>query len=146
MPSATFQESVTVDAPPEVVWDRLQEPDIWQSIGPVQELWDPTFEDGVLTGFEWSTDIGGVVYSGTGTAASHERPDRYELVLDTSEVSGTIAVDLAAQNPGPGTEIDVTLDLHSKGLLSSMFFPMVSRAIGDGLPDQVRDLVARLDS
>ena len=127
------------------MWDKLQEPSIWKSIGPVRELWDPTFENGVLTGFQWSTDIGGVVYDGTGTAVDHERPFRYELVLDTSEVAGSIAVDLAQSDNGSGTGIDVTLELRSKGLLSSMFFPLVSRAFGEGLPDQVQDLATRLD-
>jgi hypothetical protein len=146
MPSATFHESVAISAPPGAVWDKLQEPSVWQSIGPVQELWDPTFEDGVLIGFQWSTNIGGVVYDGTGTAVDHERPFRYELVLDNSEVAGSIAVDLAESDSGSSTGIDVTLELRSKGLLSSMFFPLVSRAIGDGLPDQVRDLATLLNT
>ena len=99
----------------------------------------------MLTGFQWSTDIGGVVYDGTGTAVGHERPNRYELVLNTSEVGGSIAVDLTERDNGNGTGIDVEVELRSKGLLSSMFFPIVSRAVGDGLPDQVQDLAARLN-
>jgi carbon monoxide dehydrogenase subunit G len=146
MPSATFHESIAVNAPPDAVWDKLQEPSIWQSIGPVQNLWDPTFDDGVLTGFQWSTDVGGVVYNGTGTAVIRDRPSHYELVLDTSEVAGTIAVALTENDNGSATGIDVTLELRSKGLLSSMFFPMVSRAIGDGFPDQVQDLAVRIDT
>lgn len=145
MPSATFHNSVTVDAAPEAVWDRLQEPDIWRSIGPVQELWDPVVEDGVLAGFQWSTHIGGIVYNGTGAAVSRERPHHFELVLDTSEMAGTITVDLSDGNPG-ATVVAVTLELRSKGLLASLFFPVVSRAIGDGFPDQVRDLATRLNA
>jgi len=143
MPSAVFHHSITVDAPPDAVWDRLQEPDMWRSVGPVQNLWDPTIEDGVLTGFQWSTNIGGVVYNGTGTAVNPERPHHYELILDTSEMAGTISVELAEGNPG-GTEVEVALELRSKGLLSSMFFPVVSRAIGNGLPDQIEELAVRL--
>ena len=143
MPSAVFHHSITVDAPPDAVWDRLQEPDIWRSVGPVQNLWDPTVEHGVLTGFQWSTNIGGVVYNGTGAAVNPARPHHYELKLDTSEMAGTIRVELAAGNPG-GTEVDVALELRSKGLLSSMFFPLVSRAIGNGLPDQIEELAVRL--
>ena len=123
----------------------MQDPDIWRSIGPVQDVWDPVIEDGLLTGFQWSTDVGGVVYNGMGTVVGHERPDHYELVLDTSEIAGTIRVDLVESNPG-GTDIDVTVDLRSKGLLSSMFFPVVARALGDGLSDQVEDLAKRLDA
>ena len=100
MPSATFTETVTIDADPANVWDQLQEPDVWASLGPVQKVWDPIIEDGVLTGFTWSTDIGGKVYEGTGKVISHQRPDRYELMLDTSEMSGTITANLSPANPG----------------------------------------------
>ncbi len=145
MPSAVFHHTIKVDARADRVWDRLQEPDIWRSIGPVQNLWDPVVEDGVLTGFRWSTDISGVVYQGTGTATIQDRPDQYQLVLETSEMAGTITVDLSEGNPG-GTIVDVTLELRSKGLLSSMFFPVVSRAIGGGLHDQVEDMAAQLSA
>lgn len=145
MPSATFQHTTTIDASKEEVWDGLQNPDVWSAIGPVQEVWDPVVEDGVLTEFQWSTDLGGVIYNGTGTSTLRERPDRYELVLDTSEMSGSIGIDLSDANPG-STTVDVGLELRSKGLLSSMFFPIVTRAIGDGLPQQVEDLAAKLSS
>jgi carbon monoxide dehydrogenase subunit G len=145
MPSATFHHSITIDAPADDVWDRLQTPEVWGSIGPVQNLWEPVVEDGVLAGFQWSTDIGGVVYKGTGTATIQDRPEQYQLVLDTSEMAGAITVDLSKGNQG-GTIVDVTLELRSKGLLSSMFFPVVSRAIGGGLPDQVEDMAAQLSA
>ena len=145
MPSATFSESVVIDADPAVVWDQLQEPGTWESLGPVQKVWDPVSEDGVLTGFKWSTDIGGKVYEGTGKALSHQRPDRYELMLDTSEMSGTITADLTPANPG-GTEAVVAIELRSKGLLSSMFFPAIKNAIGSGFPEQVTGMGAKIGS
>lgn len=145
MPSATFTETVTIDADLANVWDQLQEPDVWESLGPVQQVWDPITEDGVLTGFTWSTNIGGKVYEGTGKAVSHERPNRYELLLDTSEMSGTITADLSAANPG-GTDAVVAIELKSKGLLSSMFFPAIKNAIGAGFPQQVSDMGARLSA
>jgi len=145
MPAATIQHTTTIDAPRERVWDGLQDPNVWTSIGPVQKVWDPQFEDGVLTGFQWSTEIGGVVYEGTGSAAVRERPGRYQLVLDTSEVAGTITVNLRDGNPG-GTEVEVTVEIRSKGLLSSMFFPVVRRAIDDSLPEQVDAIADRLSA
>jgi len=145
MPSATFTETVTIDTDPANVWDQLQEPDVWASLGPVQKVWDPVFDDDVLTGFTWSTDIGGKVYEGTGKAISHRRPDRYELMLDTSEMSGRITADLSPSNPA-GTEAVVAIELKSKGLLSSMFFPAIKNAIGSGFPQQVTDMGARLSS
>ena len=77
--------------------------------------------------------------------AHEDRPAQYQLVLDTSEMAGTITVDLSQGNPG-GTIVDVTLQLRSKGLLSSMFFPVVSRAIGGGLPDQVEAMAPQLSA
>ena len=73
MPSATFTETVAISAAPTDVWDRLQEPQIWASVGPVEKVWDPVVTDGVLTTFKWSTDIGGKVYEGVGTALSQMR-------------------------------------------------------------------------
>jgi carbon monoxide dehydrogenase subunit G len=145
MPAVTFHNTIKVGAPADQVWDQLQEPDIWRSVGPVQELWDPVIEDGVLAGFQWSTNIGGIVYKGTGTATIQDRPDQYQLVLDTSEMAGTITVDLSKGNRAE-TIVDVTLELRSKGILSSMFFPVVSRAIGGGLPAQVEDMAAQLSA
>ena len=145
MPSATFSETVAIDADPAAVWDQLQEPGIWESLGPVQKVWDPVSENGVLTGFKWSTDIGGKVYEGTGEALSHQRPDRYELMLDTSEMSGTITAELTPANPG-GTEAVVAIELRSKGLLSSMFFPAIKNAIGSGFPEQVSSMGAKISS
>ena len=145
MPSATFSESVAIDVDPPAVWDQLQEPDVWASLGPVQRVWDPIIEDGVLTGFTWSTDIGGKIYEGTGKALEHQRPDRYQLLLDTSEMAGTITAALSADNPG-GTMAVVEIEIRSKGLLSSMFFPAIKNAIGSGFPDQVRNMGVRLSS
>lgn len=143
MPSATFQHRTTIDAPQDQIWDGLQDPDVWTSIGPVQNVWDPHFEGGVLSQFQWSTDIGGIVYEGTGTASIQERPDRYQLMLDMSEMAAIITVDLAGGNLA-STEVAITVELRSKGLLATMFFPAVSRAIGDALPSQVDAVAARL--
>ncbi len=143
MPSATFTEVVEIDAAPGDVWDRLQEPTIWASVGPVQKVWDPTIEGGVLQTFKWSTDIGGKVYKGDGKALDHTRPEHYKLLLDTSEMSGTISVDLSSGNPG-GTTAVVAIEIRSKGLLSSMFFPAIKNAVGSGFPDQVADMGTEL--
>ncbi len=143
MPSATFTETVAIDATPDDVWDRLQKPSIWQSVGPVQKVWDPTIANGVLLSFKWSTDIGGKVYEGVGTALEHDRPDRYVIDLDAGEMAGKISADLSESNPG-GTSATVSIELRSKGMLSSMFFPAIKRAVGSGFPDQVADMVDQL--
>jgi hypothetical protein len=143
MPSATFQETAQISRAQSAVWDSLQVPLIWASVGPVQKVWDPEVDDGVLTGFKWSTDIGGKVYEGVGTALEHDRPRRYVLDLDAGEMAGTISTDLSDGNPG-GTGIVVSIEIRSKGMLSSLFFPAIKSAIGSGFPQQVQDMVALL--
>ena len=143
MPSATFTENVTIDATPEDVWDRLQAPSIWEAVGPVEKIWDPHIENGVLLGFKWSTNIGGKVYNGHGAAVTHDRPGNYRILLDTSEMSGEVNVILTDGNPG-GTDAIVSIELRSKGMLSSLFFPAIKNAVGSGFPDQVADMVAEL--
>ncbi|MEA3503165.1 MAG: SRPBCC family protein [Actinomycetota bacterium] len=144
MPSATFTETIEIDAAPAEVWDRLQAPGIWESVGPVQKVWDPETDNGVLTGFKWSTDIGGKVYKGTGTALEHVRPDRYVLDLDAGEMAGKITADLSSGNPG-GTTAEVSIELRSQGMLSSLFFPAIKKAVGSGFPEQVADMGAQLE-
>lgn len=143
MPSATFTETVEINAAPGEVWDRLQAPNIWASVGPVQKVWDPTIEDGVLLKFKWSTNIGGKVYEGVGTALEHDRPNRYVLDLDAGEMAGKISTNLSAGNPG-GTAAEVSIELRSKGMLSSLFFPAIKSAVGSGFPEQVADMGTQL--
>ena len=144
MPSATFTENVTIDAAPADVWDRLQVPGIWEAVGPVEKVWNPSVEDGVLESFEWSTNIGGKVYNGVGTAVTHDRPGHYRILLDTSEMSGEVDVVLTPANPG-GTNAVVSIELRSKGMLSSLFLPAIKNAVGSGFPDQVVDMGAQLE-
>ena len=70
---------------------------------------------------------------------------RFQLVLDTSEMAGTITAELSPGNPG-GTDAVVEIEIRSKGLLSSMFFPAIKNAIGSGFPQQVSDMGVRLSS
>ncbi len=145
MPSATFTETVAIDAAPNDVWDRLQNPSIWESVGPVQKVWDPNIDNGVLLSFKWSTDIGGKVYEGVGTALEHQRPARYVLDLDAGEMAGKVTSVLSSGNPG-GTEAEVSIELRSKGMLSSLFFPAIKNAVGSGFPEQVTDMGAQLST
>lgn len=143
MPSATFSHSVHIGRTPDHVWDGLQDPEIWASVGPVQKVWDPRIEDGVLLDFKWSTEIGNKTYNGVGTALEHTRPGRYVIDLDAGEMAGKIDATLSDGNPG-GTDIDVSIELRSQGMLSSLFFPAIKSAIGGGFPDQVDDMATKL--
>ncbi len=142
MPSATFQHSLSVDAPREEVWAALQSPNTWENIGPVNRVWDPTFDGDFLTGYQWATEVAGRDFTGTANAIQHDEPHRYVIELDAGEMAGVISIDLGEGNPS--TAIDVTLDFRSKGMLSAMFFPVIRSAIQNGLAQQMEDFAASL--
>lgn len=64
--------------------------------------------------------------------------------VDTTEVSGTTSVEISPNNAG--TLIAVTLEVESKGLLSTMFFPVIASTVGRGLPRSVDDFADRLSA
>jgi carbon monoxide dehydrogenase subunit G len=136
MPAASFQHSVSIAAPIEMVWDALMRADTWENIGPVDRVWDPVHDgDGILTGYRWSTQVGGKRFEGIAESVFHDAPHRYVIDLDTGEVAGRIEIAMTGGNPA--TELTVTLDLRTKGVLSSMFFPLIRDAIGSGFPQQI---------
>ena len=57
------------------------------------------------------------------------------LATPRADVVLVVVRELDASNPG--TEITVTLDVSSRGLLSTMFFSLVANTIGSGLPRSV---------
>ena len=145
MPSASFEHAVKISQPRTVIWDALQDPDTWTRIGPVQKVWDPTLDDdGVLLGYQWSTSIGGKTYEGTATTVEHAVPSRYVLDLDGGEMGGLISTDIGDEGDD-GTDVNVNIELRSQGIMSSLFFPAIKKAVGDGFPDQVEDLARYLE-
>ncbi len=124
-------------AAPAAVWASLHEPDTWLGIGPVERVWDPTLDQsGHLTGFRWGTTAGPRKIEGTARADGIEPLTRYELALDAGELKGSLTAALV--DPGNGTTgLTVTLEVRSTGGLASLFFPLISEVLGNGLPHQV---------
>ena len=160
MPSAEYTHSVTVDTPPDGVWASLQSAETWADIGPVDRVWAPMMDEGILMGYSWATDIGGRAYEGSARTLEHERPrslglqptlegtleherpSRFSMELDAGEMAGTIAIVLAENDNG--THLEVSLVIESRGMLSSLFFPAIRSAIGSGFPQQVEGMAAHL--
>jgi hypothetical protein len=65
------------------------------------------------------------------------------LDLDAREVAGTLEAHLAPNGNGT-TIVTVTLEVVSRGTLSTLFFPVVSEAVARGLPSQVDEFAASL--
>lgn len=141
MPAATFTHAATTPASIDTSWEALQDPDTWSKIGPVASVSDPSYaDDGTLISFNWVADIGGKSYGGVATTTSHEKPDRLELTMDTSEIAGDVVATLASVDDG--CEVTVEITFRTKGMLSAMFFPAIKAALSSGYPQQIEDLVA----
>ncbi len=145
MPKSRFTHRAVAAAPAHTVWQRLQEPATWAALGPVKDVWDPRHDDtGALRSYRWKTVVGPRTYLGSATVV-HSEPDRLmELRLDGSEVAGNLTAELTADTDA-STTVTVTLAIESVGVLSTLFFPIVSEAVGRGLPAQVDTFVLSLD-
>jgi hypothetical protein len=146
MPRATFTHQATADADTDTVWASLQVAETWSNIGPVENISDPELDDtGQLRSFRWSTTVASKRYPGTAQVTLAEPAQRMVLNLDAREVAGNLETHLESNGDGT-TIITVTLEVVSRGTLSTLFFPIVSETIAKGLPTQVDEFAAALGS
>ncbi len=143
MPAASFTHAADTSSPPEQVWQRLQRAETWANIGPVDEVWDPVHDGDALRGYRWSATVGPTKYRGTARVVESAPPERMRLELDAREMAGELVADIIP-NGDAATRITVTLRVESRGMLSTLFFPVVSEAVGNGLPAQVDRFAASL--
>ena len=134
MPDASFTTDAVVSRSTAEVWDRLQDAQTWSNIGPVEEVWDAEHDaDGHLTRYRWSTTVGPRKYRGRADVVEADPGRMMALDLDAVEVAGRLTTVLSENGDG-STHLEVTLLVEAKGMLSTMFFPVVSDAVGRGLP------------
>ncbi len=141
MPSATYTHRAVAAATIDVVWDRLQEAATWSEIGPIDEIADAVHVDGALRSFRWAATVGPSRDRATATVLRSDPPRLMRIRLDAGEVTGDLEARLEADSPD-STAIHITLQIASRGILSTMFFPAISQAVGQGLPEQVAGFAA----
>lgn len=124
------------------MWTALQQPATWAGLAGVREVFDPVFDDnGHLKSYRWRAAAGPRHIEGASQVVRSRIPSSMVLEVDANEVTGTISVRL--EEPKPRTTIlSARLILEAHGVLASLFFPIVSQAIGEGLPAQL-ELFAR---
>lgn len=126
------------------MWRALDWPSTWEGIGGVDRVIDPVIDDeGRLQGFAFETVVAGTKYLGEATPNAREEEQMMTLNIANSEIRGSIRIDLS--EAGEGTLIRVTLDVESAGVLSAMFFPVIARSIGNGLPRAIEKFAASFD-
>lgn len=138
VPTASFTHQALLDAPVELVWERLQEAEAWAAIGPIERVWEAAHDQsGALQSFRWSTRAAGRSIDGVARVSAATVGRRMVVDLETSEIAGSLEVVIAA------AAIDVTLSLRAVGLLATMFFGIVAEAVGGGLEQHVEDFAAQ---
>lgn len=144
MPSGTFSHAVSVPVPAAGMWETLQDPGTWQSIGPLDDVTDPRIgQDGTLLGFRWRARAGGRSHEGTANQTGIDDGRRIVLQLESTEMGGWIAAEVAPMG-SQGAELTVTLHARTNGILAAMFWDAVSGALERGLREQVDAFAERL--
>lgn len=140
MPAESFTHITVTDASTDQVHAALERADTWKGIGPIDSVWDATHADGRLTGFSWSARAAGKSWEGTAT-----RLDSPNVAFDlvASEVEGDIHVN--TEEGAVGTQISVTLEARSRGILAGMFWGVIADALRQGFPSQVEEFAAGLN-
>ncbi|MCI0678625.1 MAG: hypothetical protein L0Z63_06250 [Actinobacteria bacterium] len=143
MPRETVAHTAMAPADIDTAWQALNRPSTWEGIAGVDRVFDPAIDDqGRLRGFSFSTSVGG--RSHEGRATPHQRIEGSVMAwdIDSGEVMGVLTVGLRDQ--GGQTEVTVTIDMESVGMLSTLFFGVIVSALRNGLPDTVKGFAASL--
>jgi len=140
-----FTHTVHVNAFPERAWAILQEPETWGAIAGVQRIYDATHHpDGTLRSYRFLAEAGMKPYEGSARTIEADEPSLMVVTVDTAEIEGTITTELQPSNPH-GTDMTVSLRIRARGILSTLFLPIVSKAIGSGFPRQIDDIARRIE-
>lgn len=141
MPSETFSHTTVAFASIDDVWTALDRPQTWESIGGIDRVVDPVIDSqGRLQRFSFDSMVAGKPYRGEATPAGREERQLMAWNIVNSEVAGVISVQLSDSDANTTIKVDLTVE--SRGLLASMFFAVVSKTIGDGLPRSVDEFAA----
>lgn len=143
MPSATFRHSVVVPIDQERAWQSLQSVEPWRAIGGIERVWDVRHNnEGHLSAYRFAAKAGGKTHEGVADVVESRPPDSMLMELDTGMLRGVIAVALATN--GDSTNVEITMRVESKGLLTTALFPAISSAIESDFDHQVELFAAAL--
>jgi len=141
MPPDRFTHAVDVPAPTGQIWSALQDADTWKGIGPIDDVWAASHDpDGTLASYRWAATAAGKRWEGTARRVALAPGTSIRLALDSSEITGAIEVAVEA---GESSRLTVALEASPKGLMATMFWPVVSDALRRGIQTQVEQFAAR---
>lgn len=136
LPGQKFNGSARVDAPPDEVWARLNDPKTWEGIPGVDRVYDPQQdEEGHLTGFKFDSKAMGRTYVGTASAARREEFVSLAWEISTSDIGGVITVQ--TDRIDGETLVNVALEVSPVSMMASLAFPLIANAIEAGFQESV---------
>ncbi len=129
--------------PPDQAWLALQNPDTWAEIGGVHDV-DGVSTDGNgnLAGFRFAASVAGRRYPGHARVVSSNRPRSMIVDIETSELTGSITVELATTDLPDCVQVELVV--RPRSFLAGMMFSIIAGAIGDGFPERVEHFAAGL--
>ena len=121
----------------------MDDPKSWEAISGVDRVLDPVVDpEGHLQGFSFESVAAGKKYLGRARPAGREPQRMVAWDIETSEMRGRVVVGLSPWTVTPGSTS--SLRIESVGMLSSVFFPVIAAAIGDGFRRTVDEFARTL--
>lgn len=141
----TFSHSTALSVAPEVAWQALQDPQTWAAIAGVDEVSDTRYaDDGTLAGYNFTVNAGIHTVRGAATTVEADRPVLMRLDIHSTEMAGWVRAIVRGGDVAL-PELTVTLEMRPKGLLATMFYPLIAQAVGREFPGHVQGFADRLN-
>ncbi len=144
MPKAQFDHRVAIAAPPPAVWHQMQQPDTWAGLGPIERIWDPAWEDGILCSYRWEVQAGPRTVQGVATTRQALSEELMVIDLRAGNFSGLLTTELAL-GENDHTTAHVVLAIETADMLLTVVFGIIENAIRSALPGQVEKLARGIE-
>lgn len=141
----TFTHSAQLHVARPTAWTSLQDPATWAGIAGVDEIRDARFtDDGTLAGYAFTVQAGPHTVRGSATTVLVAPNSTMRIDIASAEMTGWIQATLAGEDHAPVVTVD--LSMRPKGLLATMFYPLIAQAVGREFPAHVQGFADRLNA
>ena len=136
-----FSQTATANRSAQKCWTVLQDAWVWGSLLGAAEVSNVVNDgDGRLESCEWLAKIGGSELDGTMTVIESNPLELMVVKVQAAEWSGTIDMELTAETQRR-TRLHTRARLVAEGFTALLALPIVSRVIGNHLPERMEGLV-----
>jgi len=127
-------------------WRALQDPQTWAAIAGVDQINDVGYAaDGSLAGYAFKVTVGIHTIRGSAKTVEAVAPRLMRLAISSAELTGWVQAAIGETFAG-SPELTVSLSMRPRGLLATMFYPIIVQTAGSEFPGQVRRFVDGLNA